>query len=78
MDKLEEFVDCNLSNCYRISVLSEYGEGYGEEPNPLADFFGIGEGKGRDSSNDIDSGSGCGIGMGSMYRLNYLQKCLIK
>lgn len=39
MDKIEEFVDCNLNECYRTSVLSETGEGYGEEPNPLADFF---------------------------------------
>lgn len=78
MDKIEEFVYCNINNWYILPMHSEYGEGYGEEPNPLADFFGIGEGKGREFINDIDNGSGSGCGMGmSSHRINYLQKCLI-
>ena len=79
MDKIEEFVDCNLNNWYILPMFSKSGIGYGEEPNPLADFFGIGEGKGREFSNNIDNGSGSGCGMGmSSHCIRYLEKRLIQ
>lgn len=67
MDKIEEFIDCNLSNCYRLSVLSEIGEGFGEEAYPVAN---TGEGSGRCDEQSRYNYNGWGGGKGNLKQCN--------